>query len=70
MLALLCVCAPVAQECAAAVHAAEAHAARHRGWSTRRHARHPSHDIPIQALGELGTRVVRAHPALRAHAAR
>ena len=42
-----------AQQCRAVVRAAEAHAAEH-GWSTRRHAAYPTHDLPYTALGKTG----------------
>jgi hypothetical protein len=49
-----------AKECKAAVDAAEAHAAQHRGWSTGRHAAYPSCDLPIYVLGTAGTNIVSA----------
>ena len=48
------------KECKAAVVAAEAHAAQHRGWSTGRHAAHPTHDLPIHTLGTAGAIIVSA----------
>lgn len=40
-----------AEECDAAVRAADAHAAKH-GWATARHAAYATHDLPIAALAK------------------
>eukprot|EP00927_Polykrikos_kofoidii_P077740 TRINITY_DN74658_c0_g1_i1.p1 TRINITY_DN74658_c0_g1~~TRINITY_DN74658_c0_g1_i1.p1 ORF type:complete len:369 (-),score=58.25 TRINITY_DN74658_c0_g1_i1:59-1165(-) len=48
------------EECKAAVDAAEAHAAQHRGWSTGRHAAYPTHDLPVYTLGMAGAIIVSA----------
>ena len=48
------------EECQAAVDAAEAHAAQHRGWTTGRHAAYPTHDLPVFTLGKAGSIIVSA----------
>lgn len=48
-----------ATECTAVVAAAEAHANKHSGWTTCRHAAYPTHDIPVYSLAPpAGTQLV------------